>query len=433
MATTQWVGSGLRRFVKDSLLRNSFYLTLNTGTQGAVGFLFWVLNSRLYSASQIGMATTLISGATLISLFSLFGFNTTFIRFLPDSKQRNLEIDTGIVVVLVVGLVLASLYGVVVPLLVPSLGLIHKSIGYTVGFIVLTAFWSVNLVTDSVFIAFRKAQYNVLCDGLIQGALKLSLTAIMVGLGAYGIFMASGLAAAMAVVASIFFMMQAIDYKPKLSISLSVLRRTWHYSAANYAANLLTLSPLLVIPLIVLDVRGPRDAGFYYIAYQLANLLFSIGWAISLSVFAEGSHKGSNLPSLVRRGAKLIALVCVPASILVAVTGHWLLLLFGQAYSANGTSTLAVLALSAPVVALSSTALTVLRITRQLRAVVITSAVYAALTVGLTVPCAKYGLQWVAFAWLLGNTAAGILAAGFALPSVRSRGKKRGEMAEMSR
>ena len=265
-----------------------------------------------------------------------------------------------------------------------------------------------------------------MCDGLIQGVVKLTLPALMIGLGAYGIFMASGLAAATAVVASIVFMMRTVGYRPKLSLSLSVLRRTWDYSAANYAANLLTLSPLLLIPLIVLGARGSSDAGYYYIAYQLANLLFSAGWAISLSVFSEGSQVGAHLPSLLRRAMRLIAVVSVPSSILVAATGHWLLLMFGHAYSTNGTSTLVVLALSAPVVALSSTAFTVLRITRQLRAVVVASVVYAVVTVGLALLGAKHGLQWVAVAWLLGNLAAGLLAAGLAAIHLRASSRRPG-------
>jgi len=389
----------------------------------AIGFVFWLLNSRLFTAGQIGMATTLISGASIISIFSLFGFNTRFIRFLPASRQRDAEINTGLLIVFATALIAATLYVLLVPLMVPRMAFVRGSFGFAAGFIVLTAFWAVNVVTDSVFIAFRKAQYNVLVDGIIQGAVKLGVPALVVGLGAYGMFLASGLAAAAAVVASIVFMMRTVGYRPKLSLSLAVLRRTWEYSAANYAANLLSLCPILIIPLIILDVRGPRQAGFYFIAFQVASLLFSVGYAVSASFFAESSYEGSHLPSLLRRSARVLALVCVPCSVFVAATGHWLLLVFGHAYSANGAWTLAILALSAPSVALYSTAMTVLRITRQLGAVVVASAVYAVAILGLALVGASHGLQWVALAWLLGNTAAGLLAAGLAAAHLRASRK----------
>ena len=395
-------------------------MTLNSGTIAAVGFVFWLLNSRLFTVAQIGTATTLISGANLISLASLFGFNNTLIRFLPASRRRNEEINTGLLVVFGTAVIAATLYIVFVPLIVPRLEFIHGSFGFAAGFIVLTAFTAVNFITDSVFIAFRKAQYNALVDGVIQGAVRLALPVLMVGLGAYGMFMASGLASVAAVAASIVFMMQTISYRPKLSLSPSVVRRTWSYSAANYASNLLFLSPTLIIPLVVLNIRGPRQAGFYFIAYQMANLLFGAGLAVSTSFFAEGSYEGSHLYSLLRRSVKLIALVCVPCGVLVAATGHWLLLLFGHMYSANGAMTLAVLALSAPVVAFCSVALTVLRVTRQLGALIVACTVYAVVIVGLALLGARHGLQWVAVAYLLGNTVTGLLATGLAAGHLRA-------------
>jgi O-antigen/teichoic acid export membrane protein len=403
------------------LLRNSFYLALNAGTMAAVGFVFWLLNSHLYTAAQIGTATTLLSGASIISIVSLVGFNSTFVRFLPASRHRDEEINTGLLIVFATALIAATLYALFIPTIAPRLALIRGSFGFAAGFIVLTAFWGVNLVTDSVFIAFRKAQYNVLVDGIIQGAVKLALPVLLVGLGAYGMFLASGLAAAAAVVASIVFMFWTVGYRPKLSLSLDVLRRTWDYSAANYAANLLLLCPAAVIPLIVLDVRGPGQAGFYFIAFQVASLLFHVGYAVSASFFAEGSYEGSDLPALLRRSVRLIALVCVPCGVFVAATAHWLLLLFGRPYSANGTSTLAILALSTPLVAWCSTAMTLLRITKQLGAVIVASAVYAIATVGLALLGVGHGLQWVAVAWLLGNAAAGLLAAVLAAWHLRAR------------
>jgi O-antigen/teichoic acid export membrane protein len=415
---------------KDALLRNSLFLTLTTVAIAGFGFVFWLMNSRLFTAEQIGMATTLISGASLISYVSLFGFNTTFVRFLPTSRNRDQEINTGLLIVFATALVVAGAYVLLVPVVAPRLGFIRGSFGFAAVFVVLTAFWAVNLVTDSVFIALRKAQYNLLIDGFVQGAVKLALPVLVVGFGAFGIFMASGLAAAVAVVASVLFMMRVVKYKPKPSVSLNVLRRTWEYSAANYAANLLNLCPNLLFPLIVLDERGPRQAAYYFIAFQVAGLLFAAAYAVSASFFAESSYEGSHLPSLLRRSVKILTLVCVPSGILVAVAGRWLLLLFGHAYSTSAASALAVLALSTPAVGLYSAATTALRVEGRLREVVGMSATYAALIVGLTFLWADRGLQWVALAWLLGNAGAGLLAAGLAFIHLRAPGAGATEQAE---
>ncbi len=417
-ARGSWVGAA-RRLMSDSIVRGSLYLSLTTATVAAAGFVFWLLNSRLYSAGQVGAATTLISGASLISYVSLLGFNTAFIRFLPASVERDAEIDTGLVMVFGTAVVVAALYVLLIPSFAPRLAFVRGSVGYAVGFTLLTALWSVNLVTDSIFVAFQKAQYNLFVDGLVQGVVKLALPALLVGLGAFGIFVSSGVGAAAAVAATLVCLMATTGYRPRLTVSLDVLRRTWDYSAANYAANLLSLCPVLVIPIIILDVRGPRQAAFYFIAFQVAGLLFSIAYAVSLSFFAECSQEGAQMAPLLRHSARLLVAVCVPCSLVVAVSGHWLLLLFGHAYSAGGAWALAVLALSTPSVALCSLATAVLRVTRRLRALVIADVVYAVVMVGLALVGARHGLPWVAVAFLVGNTAAGLTAAALAVTRPR--------------
>jgi hypothetical protein len=55
----------------DPLLQNSFFIMLTTATMALLGFLFWVLNARLFDPPQIGVATTLISATSLNSYQSL--------------------------------------------------------------------------------------------------------------------------------------------------------------------------------------------------------------------------------------------------------------------------------------------------------------------------------------------------------------------------
>ena len=47
MPSRKWTAPAPRRLARDPLLRNSFFLTLNAGTQAAVSFVFWLLNSHL--------------------------------------------------------------------------------------------------------------------------------------------------------------------------------------------------------------------------------------------------------------------------------------------------------------------------------------------------------------------------------------------------
>src|ERR1019366_5408175 len=89
-----------QHFLNDNLFRNSIYLMLNTAIQAAFGFFFWLIATHIFTPADIGVGTTLISAMMLISFVSLLGFNSTFVRILPNSNNRNNEINTGSILVI---------------------------------------------------------------------------------------------------------------------------------------------------------------------------------------------------------------------------------------------------------------------------------------------------------------------------------------------
>ena len=398
---------GRIRMKSDHLLYNSFYLALTTAAMGVFGFLFWLLNARLFSATQIGEATLLISATSLISWLSLLGFNNTFIRFLPTATDTDGQINTGLLLCCGAAIVLGTGYVLLLPVIAPKLTFIRDSPWYAIGFVVLTACSAVNLLTDSVFIARREARYNFLVDGILQSGTKLSLPLLLVGLGTFGIFASAGIAAGLAVVASLILMKRALGYHPSWRLKLGTLRTAVGFGAASYVSNLLNLLPLLVLPVIVLDALGAAAAGYYFIAFQMANLLYAVSYAVTESLLAEGSHAHTDLRHLSRRSARVLLVLVPPGALLLAVSSHWLLLLFGGGYSRHAAVTLGVLGLSALAVAVNVWASAMLKVTRQLHAMVVANVVYAGVIIGTAALLAPHGLMWVALAWLFGNLAAG--------------------------
>ena len=86
----------LRKIIKNTLLMNAFYLMISTFILGLSGFVFWALVTKTFDAAAVGLATTLLSVSGLLSLLGLAGFETTFIRFLPESNRKNDYINTGL-------------------------------------------------------------------------------------------------------------------------------------------------------------------------------------------------------------------------------------------------------------------------------------------------------------------------------------------------
>jgi O-antigen/teichoic acid export membrane protein len=99
----------------------------------------------------------------------------------------------------------------------------------------------------------------------------------------------------------------------------------------------------------------------------------------------------------------------VPAAIILAIFGPYVLAIFGKSYSAGGAGVIAILALGSPAVAAFNIGSTLLRIRHQVYALVTINVVYAAGIILLTLYWIRGGLIWVAIAWIVGNIVAALL------------------------
>lgn len=401
----------------DPLVRNSFFLMATTALSAAGGFVFWVVVARLYSVDDVGRATTLLSAVTLLNYFSQFGLTSTVVRFLPGSRERDELVGSAVTLVTVTGLVLAAGFAVIAPHFVPELSFVSAGAG-TVGlFAVLATASALNLLTDSVFVALRAAKVNLLVDGVLMGGLKLLLPLLFAAAGAMGIFAASGLASAAAALVSVVVMYRVSGIRVRLRLSRHVLRSTMRYSLGNYLSSCLNLLPLLVIPVVVLHQLGPATAAAYFMAFQIANLLNAVPFAVGEATFAEGSHDGEMLRRLAKRSALLMTAVCVPAVAVTILLAHPVLSVFGRTYADDAQGALVVLAISVLPVAFNTWASFLLKVTRRLRVMTVSNVVYAVATIGLVLVAAPHGPAWIAAAWGAGNLLSGLAA----LPGLRWR------------
>ena len=398
--------SVLARFKRNHLVSNSLYLLVNSGLQAGAGFVFWIISTHLFSVANVGLATSLVSAAGVIAFVALLGFNSTMVRYLPAASNRNVFITSALTIVAVGAAVFSLLYVLIIPFVAPRLAFVtHKPI-LALGFVLLTTIGALNLLTDSIFIGLRQARYNVLVDGGIGGITKIVASVVVAGAGAYGLFFAASVGYAAAAVASLILIAADDHFRPSLRGASQVLKPLLRFSGANYIGNLLTLLPTFIVPLVVLDRIGVHATAYYYIAYQVVSLLYAAVFAVEQTFLAEGSHDDVDLRQIMRRSWRLLAAFCVPASLLLAVSGHWILLLFGRSYSANGTVILIVLAASALPLGALNWLLTVLRLTGQLGAIVTANVVFAAMTCGLAWILAPRGLSTLVLAWPIGLTAA---------------------------
>jgi O-antigen/teichoic acid export membrane protein len=390
------------RVTQDHLLRNALYLMFNSALQAGFGFAFWIITARLFSAVDVGQASSLLSATTVIAYLSLLGLNTTFGRYLPTARNRDTLITTGLLAVGICGAAIGMLYALLTPVLAPRVDFVAKHPWMTAAFILMTAAAAINLLTDSVFVASRRAGLTALVDGGIGGVGKIIAALVLVGTGAWGLYSASAIGIVLSVVASLVLIVSALHSRPALSQPLKTLRPWLRFSGANYVGNVLYLAPTLVVPLIVLDRLGSVSAAYYFIAFQIASALFAAAVAVEQTFLAEGSRHDVNMRDLRRRSGRTLALLCAPATIIMVATGHWLLLVFGRQYYDHAGTGLIFMALAAGPVAIYNWLLTLLRLSGKLGAIVLANSVFAFAICALAWIGAAHGVTGVAAAWPIG-------------------------------
>jgi O-antigen/teichoic acid export membrane protein len=411
----RWLAGLRSRIAHDHLLRNALYLMLNSILQAGFGFVFWIVTARLFSAAAVGQASSLLSATTVIAYLSLLGLNNTIGRFLPTADDKDTVVTAGLLAVGVTGAIIGMGYILLTPVLAPRVDFVAHDLPMAIAFALFTASAAMNLLTDSIFVASRRADITALVDGGIGGLGKIAVALLLIGTGAWGLYCASASGVVLSVCASVLLIWRSLGSRPALRQPVATIRHWLGFSAANYVGNVFYLAPTLAVPLIVLDRLGAAAAAYYFVAFQIASSLFAAALAVEQTFLAEGSRAGVNMRELRRRSARTLAWLCVPASVVVIATGHWLLLLFGRGYYEHGTSGLILMALAAGPVAACNWSLTLLRLSGKLAWIVITNVIFATSICVIAWFGAAHGLTGIAFAWPIGTLLAACVA-WFAVP-----------------
>lgn len=408
----------------DGMLRNALYIILNSGVQSALGFGFWIITARVFSTADVGRASTLISAISLLSFLGLLGLNTAFIRYLPVASQWNRLVTAGIVLTAGCSAVAGLIYVFITPQIAPSVAFITHSVPMVAGFVLITSAAAVNILTDSVFIAAGKSSYNAIVDGIIGGSFRIILVLVFAGGGTYAIFGVASAGYVSAALVSLVLIVRIFRWRPTIRDSWSVLKPIVGFSGANYVGNILNFLPGLLVPLIVLNRLGADEEAYYYVAFQLAFLLWTATSAVEQAFLAEGASNGLMSNSVLVRSLRILIMFCIPAFLLLLLLSHFMLLAFGVKYSVHAEGSLIALAAAVLPIAANNWFLTVLRLSNRLTEIVWSNGVYGAVVLGLAWVLAPRGLTAVSLSWPIGASAGAIVAGLAAMGAIRRNRKQ---------
>ena len=407
-----------QHIIADPLYKNSIFNMSGTFVLGGLGFVFWIIIARLYKTEEVGIATTVISIMALVSSFTIMGLNSSLIRYLPQSVNKNELINSSFVIVTCVALVASTIFLLGVPVFSPQLAFMRTNLFYMLSFTILLIFCSLNALIESIFMAFRAAA-NILLKNIVISTLKLLLPFALLSLGAYGIFASAASAIALGVVASMLILLLKFKFRPSIAVQRSLLKETSLYSFANYMVSFMFNMPSLVLPVIILNSLSATYVAYYYVASMIQSTLLIIPLATAQSLLAEGSYNEAALKKHVIKALRTIVAILIPATLAIILLGKILLQFFGKNYALEAFQFLQLYSFSTIFTSLLLIANAIFNIKQKIKSLVILNVLAAVLTLALSCAFISGKLVGIGWGWTLGQAIAGLVSLYFIIRATR--------------
>ncbi|MFC1932384.1 lipopolysaccharide biosynthesis protein [Chloroflexota bacterium] len=409
---------GLKGLPDTSLYTNACYLVTDVAVVSILGFAFWALAARLYSPAQVGLASATVAAVVFLARLSRLGFEYGVIRFLPGVGERaGTLINSCFTITGLTALMAALIFLSGLNLWSPAL-LYIRSPGLFIFFILLTVAYTLFLLVEQAFISKRRARF-VLFKNTVAGVVKIvAAIALASLLSTSGIFASWGLAIFVALAVALFWFLPRVQrgYTPIPAVNKEMLSDMLHFSLGNYIAELLWFAPLMLFPLIVINILGAEMNAYFYIPWTIAQMLFAIPMAVSSSLFAEGSHDEHLLQPNILKSVKLGLLILIPVVVVLFTLSDRLLLFFGSTYAENGAALLRVLTVSVFPVGINYICLSVMRVKKNTIGIILVSASVACLALGTGyILITSAGLLGIGIAWIATQTLVAVLVTSFLL------------------
>ncbi|MHB1152947.1 MAG: lipopolysaccharide biosynthesis protein [Eubacteriales bacterium] len=314
----------LSRIFQDHLYRNSMFSGFSRILTASSGFLFWVIASKLYSIDTVGMTTALISSLNLIMLFSRFGFDISIIRYIANN-DKNKTFNTSLVITTAGSVVIGLIYILSIRIFQADYAL---NLADEIFFLLIAPINSIALISANMFLALRKSQYLFIQTIFIS--FRLFLLFPFMYFGNIGIFLSLGICYILSVIYSLWALRKEVKIN-FLQIDKPFVKESYKFSVQSYLSNILTEAPILILPIVVLNLLGQQETAKYYMAMAIGSLVFIVPNSLCLSLFVEGSH-GQPLKQNIMKVCKWSFLSLIFFIIVINVWGKNILSLINNEY-----------------------------------------------------------------------------------------------------
>jgi O-antigen/teichoic acid export membrane protein len=429
----------------DPLTRNGYLLVASSLVTSALGVLFWTLAARRFTAEAVGVSAAAIAALTVLGNISQLNLVNALNRFVPvaGSGTRRLILSSYGVVALT-GLVVATVFLVGLRWWAPDLGALRATTLAALLFPVVVIAWTLFIVEDGALVGMRASSY-VLGSNAVYALAKIALLLRIPGSASdLAIFWAWSLAVVPVVIVVTWTLWRRLP-KPAghgaegstpANTQPVTLGTVASFVAADYSAAMVFTTTQGVLPICVLALVGPSETAHFSLAFTVAYVPYLAGRMMGMSLLTEGARAPHTLDALARRTVQRAAAVVIPMVVVLVASAPVALRVFGAEYAEHAAPLLRLLAVAAVPGLVVGVYAAMLRARNRYRAQVLLAVTMSAAVLGLLVPAtSRFGVEAVAWIWLLVHVAAAVVLGLTELRPlwVRATPRREGRLADLHR
>ncbi len=396
--------------LRHPLDRNAYSLVASGVVTSLLGLLFWLVVARRYTEQDVGVGAAAVSAMVLLANASGLGLQNGLIRFVPAAGPTVRRfVIRSLAVSAAVATVLGAVFLIGIDWWAPDLRpLLVASPLASVGFVAAVVVWILFVLQDNALIGLRRATYIPL-ENLGFSVAKIALVVVLaVAAPTWGVFASFPVAAAAAVIYVCGFLLPRLLTEAAATSdrrSMPPAREVRRYLAAEHVTVLLWMTTIEAIPLLVLHRLGASSNAHYALSVQIVYGLMLLPGSIGVAFTAESANDPTRLLQHLRRSARNVATLLIPAVALVVAFAPFGLSVFGRSYSEAATPALRFMAVSVLPYSVTLLLMNVARVQRRIRAVTITYVVLCLTLTGLSLLLmGPFGLAGIGAAWLIAQT-----------------------------
>jgi O-antigen/teichoic acid export membrane protein len=336
----------------------AIFIYIETFVSLILGYLFWIIMSKIGNTEIIGIASAVITFSGIISVLSHIGIPTGVQRFLGKSFAISSvsEIKTYLLVSTLLISITIGIVVIIVSIFRDSL-LTSFKIDHELFFVSLLLIISTSYATFLRGVVVSSLQTKILTFAMTFSALtKLFLGIILLlwGMGALGLIVSFTINQLIVTAILAIHVGRIFKFGKLTLISIKVkLRRI----DATYCKEILSSSIVYWIPLIITTVgsqigtifiygsAGSKDAGLFFIALTIVTGITSVMYSLYTISFPAMSGMTEGRKRFITNVTRLSLIIAIPFSLSLIFYSDDILSLLGNDYI-EGSTILDILLLS---------------------------------------------------------------------------------------